>query len=181
MKKLFDIPIYALSPDELSRRVKQKVDKLKECAAGTDLQTMDLIIDAETFPKRCWDYNHVVGYIRISASQQDIVFDLFLPRPVVERYIWNSPRKTFLYDVNPNGTHFYTGNMRNMFFAFLNENVECRVMVRDIELFRGCRLTIIPKTGPPSKCFEGGPVFIKRYLYYFTSQNCIVTAGPYTR
>ena len=112
MKKLFDIPIYALSPDELSRRVKQKVDKLKECAAGTDLQTMDLIIDAETFPKRCWDYNHVVGYIRISASQQDIVFDLFLPRPVVERYIWNSPRKTFLYDVNPNGTHFYTGNMK---------------------------------------------------------------------
>lgn len=112
MKKLFDIPIYALSPDELSRKVKQKVDKLKECAAGTDLQTMDLIIDAETFPKRCWDYNHIVGYIRISASQQNIVFDLFLPIPAAERYIWNSPRKTFLYDVNTNGTHFYTGNMK---------------------------------------------------------------------
>ncbi len=112
MKKLFDIPIYALSPDELSHRVKQKIDKLKEYAAGTDPQTMDLIIDNETFPKRCWEYNHIVGYIRISATRQDIVFDLFLPKPEVERYIWNSPRKAFLYDVNANGTHFYIGNMK---------------------------------------------------------------------
>ena len=70
MKKLFDIPIYALSPDELSHRVKQKIDKLKEYAAGTDPQTMDLIIDNETFPKRCWEYNHIVGYIRISATRR---------------------------------------------------------------------------------------------------------------
>lgn len=112
MNKLFDIPIYALSPDELSHRVKKKIDKLKEHAAGTDQQMMDLIIDTETFPKRCWDYNHIVGYIRISATRQDIVFDLFLPRPAVERYVWSSPRKAFLYDVNANGTHFYTGNMK---------------------------------------------------------------------
>lgn len=112
MKKLFDIPIYALSPDELNRRVKQKIDNLKEHLAGTDQQTMDLIIDTETFPKRCWDYNHIVGYIRVSATRQDIEFDLFLPRPAVERYIWSSPRKTFLYDVHANGTHFYTGDMK---------------------------------------------------------------------
>ena len=112
MKKLFDIPIYALSPDELSRRVKQKIDNLKEYAAGTDQQTMNLIIDNETFPKRYWDYNHIVGYIRISATRQDIVLDLFLPKPMVERYIWSSPRKAFLRDVHASGTHFYTGNMK---------------------------------------------------------------------
>lgn len=112
MKKLFDIPIYALSPGELSHRVKQRIDKLKEYAAGTDPQTMDLIIDTETFPKRCWDYNHIVGYIRISATRQDVVLDLFLPRPAVERYIWSSHRKVFLYDVHANGTRFYTGNMK---------------------------------------------------------------------
>ena len=112
MKKLFDIPIYALSPDELNRRVKQKIDNLKEHLAGTDQQSMDLIIDTETFPKRCWDYNHIVGYIRVSATRQDIEFDLFLPRPAVERYIWSSPRKAFLYDVHANGTHFYTGDMK---------------------------------------------------------------------
>ena len=50
MKKLFDVPIYALSQDELSHRVKQKIDKLKEYAAGTDPQTMDLISDNEIFP-----------------------------------------------------------------------------------------------------------------------------------
>jgi hypothetical protein len=113
MKKLFDIPIYALSPGELSHRVKQKIDKLKEYAAGTDPQTMDLIIDNETFPKHCWDYNHIVGYIKISATRQDIVFDLFLPKLEVERYVWYSPRKAFLRDVNANGTHFYIGNMKS--------------------------------------------------------------------
>ena len=112
MKKLYDIPIYALSPDDVSHRVKQKIEKLKEYAVGTDQQTMNLIIDNETFPKRCWAYNHIIGYIRISATRQDIVFDLFLPRPAVERYIWNSPRKVFLYDVNANGTRIYTGNMK---------------------------------------------------------------------
>lgn len=71
MKKLFDIPLYALSPEELSHRVKQKIDKMKEDAAETDQQTMDLIIETETFPKRCWDYNHIVGYIRISAANLD--------------------------------------------------------------------------------------------------------------
>ena len=111
MKKLFDVPIYALSPEELSYRVKRKIDSLKKYLAGNNQQTMDLIIDTETFPKRCWDYNHIVGYIRISAAHQDIVFDLFLPRPAVERYIWSSPRKAFLYDVHANGTHFYAGNM----------------------------------------------------------------------
>ena len=50
MKKQFDIPIYALSQDELSHRIQQKIDKLKEYAAGTDPQTMDLIIDNEIFP-----------------------------------------------------------------------------------------------------------------------------------
>ena len=50
MINLVDVPIYALSQDELSHRVKQKIDKLKEYAAGTDPQTMDLIIDNEIFP-----------------------------------------------------------------------------------------------------------------------------------
>lgn len=119
MKKLFDIPIYALRPDELKCRVEQRIAKLKEYAAGADRETMDMIIDCETFPKRCWDYNHIVGYIRISATRQDIVFDLFLPRPAVERYIWNSTRKVFLYDVNANGTHFYIGNMKT------NREIQC--------------------------------------------------------
>ena len=112
MKNLFDIPIYAISPDELRQRVEKKVDKIKEYATGSDPQTLGLMVETETFPMRCWDYNHIVGYIRISTTRQDIVFDLFLPKPEVERYIWHSPRKAFLYDVNANGTHFYIGNMK---------------------------------------------------------------------
>ena len=112
MKKLFDIPIYAISPDELRQRVEKKVDKIKEYATGSDPQTLGLMVETETFPMRCWDYNHIVGYIRISATRQDVVFDLFLPKPMVERYIWYSPRKAFLRDVYASGTHFYTGNMK---------------------------------------------------------------------
>ena len=112
MKKLFDIPIYALSPDELGRRVRYKISTVEEKFARSDEETKARVIDRETFPMRCWEYNHIVGYIRVSATRQDIVFDLFVPKPEVERYIWHSPRKAFLYDVNANGTHFYIGNMK---------------------------------------------------------------------
>ena len=112
MKILYNIPIYALSPDKLCRRTKQKIYTLEERYARAGKETVDRIIERETFPMRCWDYNHIVGYIRISATKRDVVFDLFLPKPAVERYIWNSPKKVFLYDVHANGTHFYTGNMK---------------------------------------------------------------------
>ena len=112
MKKLFEIPVYAVCPEELKKRVGIRIAKLKARMATVDRDTMNQIIDHDTFPKRCWDYNHIVGYIRISATPQDIVFDLFLPKPAIDRYVWYSPKKAFLYDVNANGTHFYTGNMK---------------------------------------------------------------------
>jgi len=112
IKKLFDIPVYALSPDELCGRVQKKIDALTEYAASSDDETKRVIVDRITFPQRCWDYNHIIGYIRIGIIGRDVVFDLFCPYPSIERYIWYSPKKAFLFDVNANGTHFYTGNMK---------------------------------------------------------------------
>ena len=112
MKKLFDIPIYALTPGELNSRVESYKAKLSEITAGADPEVHELVVDQETFPARCWDYNHIVGYIRISATSQDIVFDVFRPKPAVERYSWKAHKKVFLYNVHANGTHFYTGNMK---------------------------------------------------------------------
>ena len=112
MTKLFDIPVYALTPGELNSRVEGYKAKRSEIASGADPEMHELVVDQEIFPARCWDYNHIVGFIRISATSQDIVFVVFRPKPAVERYSWKSHKKVFLYNVHANGTHFYTGNLK---------------------------------------------------------------------
>lgn len=71
MKKLFEIPIYALSPAKLDISVGKRITKLKELFTHSDADTIAHVIDSETYPMRCWDYNHIIGYIRIAISKTD--------------------------------------------------------------------------------------------------------------
>jgi hypothetical protein len=112
MKKLFEIPIYALSPVELSRRANQKITTLEEQFARTDEETRMRIIDRETFPMRNWDYNHVIGYVQLSLTQQEIVAAVFMPVPSPARYYWDSERKFFVRNLFANGMHVYIGDMK---------------------------------------------------------------------
>lgn len=112
MIKLFEIPIYALSPSKLKNRVSKCILNLKNALTHLDDSTVARIIERKTFPMRSWDYNHVVGYIRISASKTDILFDVFLPIPVPERYIWYTTKKLYFQDICANGTHIYHGNLK---------------------------------------------------------------------
>ena len=84
MKKLFDIPIYGLSPLKLDDHVSRFVAKLKSQLLHLEEDTFSCIKDIETFPMRSWNYNHIVGYIRVEMSDTDMLFDVFYQYPFLK-------------------------------------------------------------------------------------------------
>ena len=94
MKKLFEIPVYALSASKLNTRTNKRIADLKALFSRSDPDEAAFVIDHETFPMRSWDYNHIIGYIRIAVSKTDILFDVFMPIPIPERYVWNTKQKS---------------------------------------------------------------------------------------
>ena len=111
MRKLFEIPIYAINRKTLREKYSKYVCKIEAIYKHCDAATKQYYIDAETYPQRTWDYNHIVGYIRILTKQQDVIFEIYLPYQK-ERYSWKSKSKYFLYNIQANGTHFYVGEKR---------------------------------------------------------------------
>ena len=108
MAKLFEIPIYALKKNQLVERVDKRITDLRDTQIPKSIseETYKLVIDSATFPQRAYEYNHVVGYIRVEYSYPDINIDLFLPFNR-KRYIWYSSRKIWLHNVKLNGFHYY--------------------------------------------------------------------------
>lgn len=112
MKKLFEIPIYALNPSTLDARANKRIHDLKTQFARLDTDVASQAIETQTFPMRSWDYNHIVGYIRIMVSKTDILFDIFMPVPIPKRYVWNTTRKKYFQNIGANGTHIYHGSLK---------------------------------------------------------------------
>lgn len=112
MKKLFEIPVYALSAPKLNARTSKRIAELEELLSRSDPNEAAFVIDRETFPMRSWDYNHIIGYIRIAVSKTDILFDVFMPNPIPVRYVWNTKQKIHVQNIWANGTHIYRGSMK---------------------------------------------------------------------
>lgn len=112
MKKLFEIPVYALSPTKLNLQVNKRIGKLKKLLACSSSENIARVIDIETIPMRNWDYNHIIGYIRITASKTDIIFDVYMPLPFPKRYVWSTTRKFYVENICSNGTRIYMGNFK---------------------------------------------------------------------
>ena len=112
MKKLFEIPVYALSASKLNTRTSKRIADVKELFSCSDNDEAALVIDRETLPMRSWDYNHIIGYIRIAVSKTDILFDVFMPIPIPERYAWNTKRKIHVQNIWANGAHIYWGSLK---------------------------------------------------------------------
>jgi hypothetical protein len=110
MKKIFEIPIYAMSKEKLYKKYLNFASSWKKAHLDASDSINQRCIEIETYPQRLWDYNHIVGYIKISADFQDIIFDVFLPTPNHERYLWKSRQKVFLYDISAVGRHFYVSD-----------------------------------------------------------------------
>jgi hypothetical protein len=105
--KIIEIPIYALDKKTLRLRYDKYVEVLRrEVFPNVNEDTFQRCLEVETYPKRIWDYNHIVGYIVIGYEFGDVVYKVYLPTPHKQRYIWKSSKKTFLYDIHANGTHF---------------------------------------------------------------------------
>lgn len=69
--KLFEIPIYAYSPEGLQKKVSEYKEKHKESYEVShekiDQQHMNACANFACSPYQTWQYNHIVGYIRCTG------------------------------------------------------------------------------------------------------------------
>ena len=112
MKKLFDIPVYALDEKTLGQRVDIKIKRIEKNTPNAESDVLERLVERETFPMRNWDYNHVIGYVQLSLTKQEIVATVFMPMPAPSRYYWDSEKKYFVRNLFANGTHVYIGDMK---------------------------------------------------------------------
>lgn len=101
--KLFEIPVYALSKNELEIRVKKREKEFHYYPYKHIDESMSDIAVSDTYPKKLYDYNHVVGMIVIYIDKYEVEAKLFKAR--YEKYYWKSGRKKFLEDMHINGAH----------------------------------------------------------------------------
>lgn len=106
--KLFEIPIYAISPQELEKKVVEKKKRIMEDNSkyNFDEKNINTVIERTTFPQRIWLYNHIIGYITIVKKDHDIVFKIFVPSKEIKHYRWESKKKKFVIDRLSTGLHF---------------------------------------------------------------------------
>lgn len=112
-KILFEIPIYSMSRDEFDAKWSAR------CAAlynhliehGHTDDSAKESVSAICYPYRVWEYNQIVGYIKISVSATDVLFRLYCS--MEKRHRFNSKEKHFIQDWGITGAHFYADGMSN--------------------------------------------------------------------
>ncbi|NLY70522.1 MAG: hypothetical protein GX076_02395 [Clostridiales bacterium] len=113
-RKLFEIPVYALDKESLRRRVDTKNSRFKKRLEKENVRNDDEIarkaFDVNNFPQRVWEYNHIIGYIVISLTTQDVWFEIYFPYQEIKRYCWNSKVKKSLINTYANGLHFHVSS-----------------------------------------------------------------------
>lgn len=114
MRKLFEIPIYALSRKELDKRIKK--DRTAFITKNNHIPediAVDVFDNKFTLYKRNWDYNHIVGYIQIFKQENNLKLELYLIVEPKSKYYWKSNRKKFLRKQFTNGCNIYLGQYEN--------------------------------------------------------------------
>ena len=63
MHKIIEIPIYALDKSTLRVRYEKYAEALRrDVFPDIKEETFQRCLESETYPKRVWEYNHIVGY-----------------------------------------------------------------------------------------------------------------------
>ncbi len=117
--KLFEIPIYALSEKKLKEKVHQKEENLREKIK--DEKAFQYIRESSILPFGSWEYNHLVGIIKISVKNSSIIYEVYGQTPWVKRYYWYTSKRKAIQNRQIIGTHFYIGDERS------NENIQNKV------------------------------------------------------
>lgn len=153
MKYIFAIPIYALSKEELKRRVERKEKEIVKkrtnvyCQEGS--KYMDRIILEECTPMNIWEYNHVIGYIKIGVTAHDVWFEFYLCDSF-PKYYWMTHRKKFILHYQTIGDHF---------------NVEPEKSNIDIGKDIKSMLENMKKSDLLKKYFVDSSIFDETYMY----------------
>ena len=107
---LFEIPIYAMSKKEFNKRWDKQKKTLYDTyiSHGHSEEDTKYYVSKFSFPRSLWEYNQIIGYIKISVSKHDVWFDIYCSLDKV--YYADSKQKHFIQDIQANGTHFYLSN-----------------------------------------------------------------------
>ena len=117
--KLFEIPIYALSKKKLKEKVHQREESLR--GKVKDEKTFQCIKENSILPFGSWEYNHVVGVIKISVKNASVIYEIYGQTPWMKRYCWCTSKRKALQNKQIIGAHFYIGDEHS------NENIQNKV------------------------------------------------------
>ena len=101
--KLFEIPIYAFTKEQLKTRVDYRKGQFHYHPYNHVKKTVSKNVVYDTYPQELYDYNHVVGMIVIHMDKYEVEAKLY--KAVYEKYYWKSSKKKFLMDMQINGAH----------------------------------------------------------------------------
>ena len=153
MKYLFAIPIYALSKEGLNRRVERKekenVKKRTNVYCQEDSKYMDRIVSEECTPMNIWEFNHIIGYIKIGVTAHDVWFEFYLCDSFT-KYNWTTHRKKFIRPYQTIGDHFCVEHERS--------NID---IGKDIKSM----LENVKKSDFLNKYFVDSSIFDETYMY----------------
>ena len=131
--KLFEIPVYALTRERLKEQVDSFVEEEKKKYSirhgeRPSEDHMNELIVREISPQCAWDYNHIVGFVAIVFSGNDIVIEWFSPYYKYRKYYWRTKDKVFLRNDQLVGFHFsiLVGMIK---FEPLRSLTECRKLL----------------------------------------------------
>lgn len=126
MKKLYSIPIYTCKESLFNRDFEKKVQNetmmYYEPAISEgriSLTEASKRIEEGLWPKNIWEYNQIIGYIKIYLKECTIWFDLYIPND--KRIMRFGSKKHFVSLHQPNGAHF----------SLMGSNEEIRNKMRD--------------------------------------------------
>lgn len=115
-KIIFEIPIYSMPKsvfDEKWAQWKSKwYEMMKQRGRNQDEinETMSLIMRDQD-QRNIWKYNQIVGFVEVSITSRDIVFNECRTLDKKIRAITN--KKRFIQDLHTIGKHFPIGNLEN--------------------------------------------------------------------
>lgn len=98
-KTLFEIPIYSMSKKEFNRRWDKQKQKLHDTyvSHGHSEEDTQYYVSRFSFPRSLWEYNQIIGYIKISVSRHDVWFDIYCSLDKI--YYADSKQKHFIQNI----------------------------------------------------------------------------------
>lgn len=114
---LFEIPIYKTSEKKHNEKWHTILAKNAQLCRNTDEEQKKFISEMMSYkyPTNIWEYNQIIGYIKIYLWHNDMHFGLYLCNK--NKFNFNSCKKDFIEDMTPSGSHFYIDS------SFSNQNI----------------------------------------------------------